>query len=161
MMQTVINVAALVIMIIGMIMALFPVLPGTPVIFAAILIYGLIDSFQHFGFWFILLMLLLTAASYLVDNLASWWGAKKYGASKIGAWGAVIGGIAGVLINPIIGLILGPSIGAIAAELIFARRNFNDACRIGLGTFLGFLGGSLARFVIGLAMVVSFIYQIY
>lgn len=160
-MSPVLKIIMITILIAGAFMSLFPILPGIPIIFGVFVAYGFIDGFQHITPLFLILMLIVTIASYLIDNFAAWWGAKKYGASRVGAWGAIIGGLAGIFINPLLGIILGPFFGAIIAEIIFSHRSLRDAFRVGIGTLVGFAGGSLIRFIIALFMIIVFLSYIY
>lgn len=93
---------------IGIIMSIFPLLPGIPLIFGTMLFYGIFEGFQKITPAFLIGMLLITIFSFFIDNLAGWLGAKRYGASKVGLWGAVVGGLLGVFINLPLGILLGP-----------------------------------------------------
>lgn len=160
-MNTVIQIVTVIILIIGVLMSFFPVLPGIPIIFGVFLVYGLIEGFRHITPLFLAAMFMVTVLSYVIDNVAEWWGAKKFGASRVGAYGAIVGGMLGVFINPLLGIIIGPFIGAVVAELIFSRRALQDALKVGVGTLVGFAGGSIVRFIIALFMVIVFLNRIF
>lgn len=155
-----IKVIAIIIACIGALMALFPLLPGTPVIFGAMLLYSLVEDFHQVTPFFLAGMLLMVVLSYAADNLAAWWGARKYGAGRAGGWGALFGGLAGVFINPLVGVLVGPFFGAVVAELLVSRKKIRDALKVGVGTIVGMAGGSLVRFILALFMVIAFIYEI-
>jgi uncharacterized protein YqgC (DUF456 family) len=158
--HTVVLIITILILLAGLLVTLFPVIPSIPLIFLTMLVYGMIEGFKHVTTGFLIAMLILTVGSFLIDNLAGWYGSKKYGASTSGAVGALIGGLLGVFISPEIGIFIGPVIGTITVELIFNRRTFQEACRMGLGTLLGLLSGSIARFIIALAMVIAFMIKV-
>jgi len=160
-MSDVILIITIVFLIIGIIMSLIPLLPGIPLIFGTMLIFAIIDDFQRVTPLFLLVMLAIMVASFFIDNLVGWIGAKKFGASKAGLWGAILGGVVGVFINPLFGILLGPFGGAVAAELLISRRRLMDALRVGIGTIVGVLGGSIFKLVLALFMVASFITKIY
>lgn len=160
-MSDAILIITIVFLIIGLIMTLIPFLPGIPLIFGTLLIFAIIDDFQRVTLLFLLSMLTITVASFFIDNLVGWIGAKKFGASKAGLWGAILGGVVGVFINPVFGILLGPFGGAAATELLISRRRLMDALRVGIGTIVGVLGGSIFKLVLALFMVVSFITKIY
>jgi uncharacterized protein len=57
---------------------------------------------------------------------------------------------------PPIGLIAGPFLGAVAGELI-AGKDSNVAFRSGLGSFIGFVAGTVMKLVISLIMGYYFV----
>ncbi|MBZ9750373.1 DUF456 family protein [Deinococcus sp. HMF7604] len=144
-------VVFLVAWVIGMIGTFVPVIPATAIIFLGSVAATLVDGFQ---LWpdlpFLLTFLAITILIGLVDNLASAWGARKYGGSKQAVWGALIGGLVGIL--PIIpfGLILGPLLGALIAELVVVKKLPVDALRSAWGTLVGLLAGLAAKLVLHL-----------
>jgi len=141
--------------------SVLPIIPGIPIIFVTMLIYAFIDGFQQISPLFLLIMLLITIFSFFIDNIVAWIGAKKYGGSSAGLWGAFFGGIIGIFINPLFGLLLGPFIGAIAAELIFSHRRIYDAVKVGIGTIVGIFGGCILKLLLSLFMVIAFITKVY
>ena len=54
------------------------------------------------------------------------------------------------------GLLLGPFIGAVVGEFI-ARRSLDAAARVGVGTWLGLLVGTLAKIALAVAMIGVFL----
>jgi uncharacterized protein YqgC (DUF456 family) len=93
--------------------------------------------------------------SYALEFGSGYFGAKRFGATKWGGFGAAIGTIAG-LFYPFPGLLVGPLLGAIAGELLAGKR-LVSAGRAGWGTVLGNLAGIVAKLVIALAMVCWFL----
>lgn len=160
-MSEAIQIVAIVFLLIGVVMSLIPFLPGIPLIFVTLVIFAIIDGFQRVTPTFLLGMLVITIASFFVDNLVGWIGARRFGASKAGLWGAIVGGVGGVLINPVFGILLGPFGGAVVAELLVSRRKFIDALRVGIGTIVGVLGGSIFKLFLALFMLAAFIAKIY
>src|SRR4030095_3633372 len=89
---------------VGLIGTIVPVLPGTTIILAAAIIHRLIlGEGKSIGWKTIVALLLLTLLSYVFDFLGSYYGAKFFGATKWGAFGAVIGALIGLFFG-IIGL---------------------------------------------------------
>ena len=95
-----------------------------------------------------------------MDYLANLYGAKKFGAGKLGIFFAIIGMMTGVVAAGLVGLIIGPLIGAIIGELL-SGKSHRQALRAGLGTIVGFLGGTIIKFIIGLVMIGIFIWQVF
>lgn len=146
-------------MIIGIIGTLAPFLPGTPLIFAGALIYGIYDDFQHLSLMTTGVLFLLMLISILVEYFSGVVGAKSFGASKYGNWGALIGGLTSIFWLPF-GLILGPLIGAVIGELYY-RKDFNTALRAGFGTLAGLLGGAILKLIIAIVMVITFLVKVF
>jgi uncharacterized protein YqgC (DUF456 family) len=140
---------------VGLIGTITPVLPGTTIILAAAMIHRImLGPDKSIGWRPIIVLVLLTLATYALDVLAGYFGAKYFGATKWGAFGAVLGALVGLFFG-IIGLFAGPVIGAVAGEFIAGKRMI-DAGRAGWGSLLGNIGAMLAKLIIALAMITIF-----
>jgi len=140
----------------GLIGTIVPVLPGTTIIFAAAAIHRLmLGPDKSVGWKTIAALALLTLVSYVFDFLGSYFGAKYFGATKWGAFGAIVGALVGLFFG-IIGLFAGPVIGAVVGEFIAGKRMI-DAGRAGWGSLLGNIGAMLAKLIIALAMITIFL----
>ena len=147
---------AIVLMAVGLIGTLLPVVPGAIIILAAALLHQImLGSEKSVGWWNIAALVLLTLLSYALEFAGGYFGAKRFGATKLGAFGAMVGAIAG-LFYPFPGLIVGPVVGAIAGELLAGKRVVS-AGRAGWGTLLGNLAGMLGKLTIALVMVSWFL----
>ncbi|TQV02636.1 DUF456 domain-containing protein, partial [Xanthomonas perforans] len=109
------------------------------------------DHFTHIGWVTLVVLGLITALSYLVDFLATLYGAQRVGASKLALWGSVIGGIAGIFFMPI-GLFVGPFAGAWLGEYYQTRKS-GQATKVGLGTWVGIMLGTATKLALGLCML--------
>lgn len=147
---------AIVMMAIGLIGTVLPVVPGTTIILgAAVLHRVMVGPERGMGWWALAALVALTLASYGLDFLSGYFGAKYFGATRWGVAGAVVGGIIGIFTGFITLLVL-PIVGAIAGELIAGKRLIN-AGKAGWGTLLGNLAGMTGKLAIGLAMIVLFL----
>ena len=141
---------------VGLIGTVLPVIPGTTIILAAAIIHRMmLGAEKSIGWRSIAILLLLTLATYALDFLSGYVGAKYFGATKWGMFGAVIGALVGIVFG-IIGLFIGPVIGAITGEFIAGKRLI-DAGRAGWGSLLGNLGGIIGKLVIALVMIAIFL----
>ena len=144
---------------VGLIGTIVPVLPGTTIILAAAIIHrAMLGAEKSIGWKTIGALVLFTLLSYLFDFLGSYFGAKYFGATKWGAFGAILGAVVGLFFG-LIGLFIGPVIGAIAGEVIAGKRMV-DAGRAGWGSLLGNIGAMLAKLIIGLAMISIFLLNV-
>jgi uncharacterized protein len=141
---------------VGLIGTVAPVLPGTTIILAAAIIHRImLGPDKSIGWHTIIVLVLLTLATYALDVLAGYFGTKYFGATKWGTIGAIAGALIGVFFG-IVGLFVGPVVGAIAGEFIAGKRMI-DAGRAGWGSLLGNIGGMLAKLIIALAMITIFL----
>lgn len=141
---------------VGLIGAVVPLLPGTTIILAAAIIHRLmLGPEKSVGWRTIAILAVLTLATYALDFLSGYFGAKYFGATKWGMFGATIGAVVGIFFG-FIGLFVGPVIGAIAGEFI-AGKQLVDAGRAGWGSLLGNFAGMLGKLAIALVMIVLFL----
>jgi len=148
---------AIVLMAIGLIGTILPVMPGAVIILAAAVIHEvMLGTEKSLGWWNIGALALLTLLSYALEVAAGYMGAKRFGATKWGALGVLVGGVVG-LFFPFPGLIVGPIVGAFAGELLAGKQLFS-AGRAGWGTLLGNLVGMVGKLAIGLVMVTWFLW---
>jgi uncharacterized protein YqgC (DUF456 family) len=147
---------AIVLFAVGLIGTVVPVLPGTTIILAGAVIHRMMLGAEKSVGWTTLgILVLLTLATYALDFLGSYFGAKYFGATKWGTFGAIIGALIGLFFG-IIGLFVGPVIGAIVGEFI-AGKKMIDAGKAGWGSLLGNLGGMIGKLIIALAMITIFL----
>jgi uncharacterized protein YqgC (DUF456 family) len=99
----------------------------------------------------LVLLGLLTLASFAIDFAATALGAKRVGATKLAVIGAALGTLAGLFLG-IPGLILGPFVGAVAGELL-SHGQVQQATRAGVATWIGLLFGTLAKLALVFTML--------
>jgi uncharacterized protein YqgC (DUF456 family) len=149
-------ILSIVIMLFGLLGTILPLIPGIPLIWAVFLGYGLYDGWESYGLAVMVITGLAVAASLVLDQLASVWGAKRFGAGKAGMIGSIAGGILGVIFFSIPGLVLGAFAGAAGFEMLFGGQELKEAAEAGAGAVVGLLLGGLAKFIIGVVMILSF-----
>ena len=149
----------LLLMAVGLVGAILPVFPGTTLILAAAILHRMmLGPAKSIGWWSIALLVALTLASYALDFAGSWYGARRFGATRWGVAGAATGAIIGLFFG-LPGLLLGPIIGTFAGEIIGGKRLI-AAGRAGWGALLGNLAGTLAKLLIAMAMVGWFLFAV-
>jgi uncharacterized protein YqgC (DUF456 family) len=145
-------------MLIGLIGTVVPILPGLMLIWAAFLGFGFYDHFEAYGRITLIISGIVVAMSLVLDFLASSLGAKKFGAGKAGMIGSIVFALIGLVIFSLPGLIIGTFLGAVVFEMIFNQKDFKQSLTAGLGAFLGFLCGSLFKFMIGAILTGTFVW---
>jgi uncharacterized protein len=146
---------AVILFAVGLIGTVLPVFPGTIIILAAALLHRLmLGPEKSVGWGTISVLVLLTVAAYALDFLSGYFGAKYFGATRWGMFGALLGALIGIFFV-IVGLFVGPVIGAVAGEFIAGKRMI-DAGRAGWGSLLGNLGAMIGKLLIALMMITIF-----
>ncbi|MDZ7956775.1 MAG: DUF456 family protein [Aulosira sp. DedQUE10] len=152
------------VMVVGIIGAVVPAIPGTSLILIAIIIWGVVSS----SFAAIKIPLVVTVVVLLlsigVDFLAGYIGAKQAGASKwgqIGAFAGLLLGFFGLLPalpfgGPLLGILIGPLLGAIIGEYLY-QRQLGLAIKAGIGIVVGTVVGNLLQGILAIAAVIVFL----
>ncbi|MCF8369290.1 MAG: DUF456 domain-containing protein [Bacteroidales bacterium] len=148
-------IIGMILLIVGIIGCVLPVIPGQVLSWGSLLILQL-TSPPPFTARFIVIWALITAAVTVLDYYVPIWGTKKLGGSKRGIWGATLGLVIGIFFFPPFGLIIGPFLGAYLGELT-AGKSSNVAFKSGLGSFLGFVAGTMMKLAISFIMGYYFI----
>ncbi len=154
-MEQLLWVLGVLLVVAGIAGTVLPALPGAPLVFLGLLLAAWADGFQKVGWFPLVLLGLLTLASFVVDLLATSLGAKRVGASWMAMVGAVIGMVVGLFFS-LPGLLLGPFVGAVLGEYL-ARRNWEQARRAGIGTWLGLVFGTAAKLALAFTMLGVFV----
>lgn len=130
----------------GILGCVVPIIPGPPLSYIGLLLLHFTERYQ-FSSKFLIIWAALTVVIYALDFIIPAWGTKKFGGSKRGVWGSIIGLLIGMFLFPPIGIILGPFIGAVVGELSTGKES-REAFRSGFGSFMGFLVGTLLKLII-------------
>ena len=147
MIDWIITLLGLAIIVVGFIGCFIPVLPGPPIAWIALpLLYLTSEGFADINTTWFLILTLLTIVVTVIDYLLPMWGTKYSGGTKAGTWGSTIGLIIGLFFPPI-GIIVGPFLGALIGELM-AGQDQKTALKSGIGAFVGFLLGTVAKMVV-------------
>jgi uncharacterized protein YqgC (DUF456 family) len=147
-------IIAILLMIGGVLGSVLPFLPGPPLSFAGLLVMQL-RTYPPFTAKFLWFWAGVTIVVTILDYVVPLYGTKRFGGTTYGVWGCTIGLIAGVFFPPW-GLIIGPFVGALFGEMI-GNADAQNAFRAAIGSFAGFLFGSLIKLV---ACLIMFYYLI-
>ena len=141
----------------GLAGCVLPVIPGPPLSYVALLFLQA-SGFADFSTRFLVVAAIITVAVTVLDYLIPMLGAKRWGGSKAGMTGAMIGLIAGLFVPPA-GIILGPFLGAVTAELI-SGRDTDAALKSGMGSLIGFLAGMGLKLALCLVLAYCFVKEL-
>jgi uncharacterized protein YqgC (DUF456 family) len=143
-------------LVVGMIGAVYPILPGVLAIYAAFFIYGFFFGFSAFGLWFWSIQTLILLVIIVADYAVSAYGVKKFGGSRASIIGCTIGIIIGPFVIPVAGLIIGPFIGAFIAE-IMKGSSPRHALKASTGALIGLFTSTFMKIILQLIMIVIMI----
>lgn len=146
-MDTLFLIIAFVLALAGIAGSFLPVLPGPPLSWLALLLLYFTDQ-PATDMRMLVLHGVVAGAITLLDYYVPIWGTKKFGGSPAGVRGSTIGLLVGLFFAPL-GILLGPFVGAYLGETLGGRKQ-NDALRSAMGSFLGFLAGTLLKLVYGI-----------
>ncbi len=133
-------------LITGIIGCIMPGLPGPPLSYVGLFLLNLASKVE-FSTSFMLITLLLVIITQVLDYYIPVWSTKKFGGSKKGVWGSIIGLFVGIFAPIPFGVIIGPFIGAVIGELIDGKKIF-IALKSGVGSFVGFVLGTAMKFTL-------------
>ncbi|MCF7529209.1 DUF456 domain-containing protein [Neisseria lisongii] len=152
-MTTALIILALLAVALGLAGTVYPAIPGLGLMFGGAWLLAYATDYQIYGTASIVFLAIVAIIGTAMDYVAGMLGAKYTGASKPAVWGAFIGGIAGAFFS-LPGLLFGPMIGAALGELI-ARKDTWQAGKVGIGTFIGFIIGTVAKVGCALTIVLT------
>jgi hypothetical protein len=149
-------VVVVALLLIGMLGAIFPILPGVFAVLGGFIVYGLFFSFDAFGVWFWViqgtLVVIVIVAEYWISSIA----VKRSGGSSASVTGTNVGLILGPFLIPVFGFILGPLIGAMLGEMKHSQDT-KHLLKVGFGSMVGFFISMIMKIVLQLLMIILFI----
>ena len=144
-------ITAVVLAVLGLAGLVLPALPGAPMLFAGLVLAAWAEGFAYVGVGTLAVLGALAVLTYAVDFLAGAFGAKRFGASKRGMLGALVGAVVGIFFG-LPGVLFGPFVGAVLGELS-TRRGLGDAGKAGFGATLGLVLGAAVKLALAVSMV--------
>ncbi|MBR0323390.1 MAG: DUF456 domain-containing protein [Bacteroidales bacterium] len=167
-MEYLIFLLAVICVIVGIVGDVVPGLPGVPISYAAMLLLHFFTGITYSNETLIIYGV-LCAVITIVDYFVPIWGTKKFGGTKAGVRGSTIGLVVGVVVLPILGIVIGPFglIGILAGPFVGAyigekMSGVDDslAWRSAIGSFVGFVAGTLLKVVYSIVVAVVVIKDI-
>jgi len=144
-----------VLVLVGIIGAIVPGIPGPIISFVALLLLQLKEAVP-FSEEFLIIMGLIAAGVTFLDYVVPIWGTKKFGGTKMGVRGSIVGLLVGIFVLPILGIIIGPFgllgiiLGPFVGAYIGEKMGGQDsklAMRSAVGSFIGFITGTFMKLV--------------
>lgn len=136
-------------------------IPGNFIILLNTLWYSVATNFNQIGISFLITLLIIAIFVEFLEYLVIAFGARRYGATKLGVIAAILGGIGGSIsgffFSPVLGAIIGGFIGVIIGTMtieIMRGKNVHDALYATFGAIIGRVGGLSVKAIGSVTMVV-------
>jgi uncharacterized protein len=166
----------LAVMLLGVVGAFIPAIPGPTLIVGAVIAAGFIYGWPQVQVALIVSLIVLVLC-FAIDYLAGVIGGQKAGASNWGQIGALIGlglGFFGMLPTlpvggPLLGIFFGPFIGAVVGEILYLLRDkslsaldrLQKSLRAGIGIVAGSVIGLVMQGMLSLGALIVFVATTY
>jgi uncharacterized protein YqgC (DUF456 family) len=143
-------------MAVGVAGTVVPLVPGLPLVWAAALLYGVVDGFGLVGMACFAVVTAVAVAGTVAGFTLPQRAAGAAGAARSSIWAGALLAVVGAFVIPVVGLPLGGVFGVYLAE----RIRTNDAAaarRATLATVRGFGVAALVQLGCAVVMVVTWI----
>ena len=159
--ETLITILSLILLILGILGTFLPVLPGLILSIGGLVIYKF-GTNSDLSIIYIWLFSALVIASMILNYVIPAKTNKKYGGTRWGSIGSVIGTFAGMIFIPIpLGFLIGMFLGVFIGELLHDSKDKKKAFNSVKGALIGFLYGTGFSLVIGVAMFLVVLFDIF
>lgn len=145
-----INIICLILLLLGIIGTVLPILPGLVLSLCGLLIYKF-GTDSDLSMIYIWIFGILTAISAVLNYVIPAKTNRKYGGTRWGSIGSIIGTIIGMFFPPI-GFLIGMFAGVFVGELLHDSKDMDKALKSTKGALIGFIYGTGFSLVIGVAM---------
>ncbi|MBV1888196.1 MAG: DUF456 family protein [Urechidicola sp.] len=138
--------------LLGIIGSFLPVLPGPITGWVGLLLLHFTNAIA-INWTFLGITLAISIFVWAIDYVIPAWGTKKFGGSKYGVWGTILGLIIGIIFLGPLGIIIGPFAGAFIGELIYDSKDSSRALKAAFGSFVGFMLSTGLKLITSLVFV--------
>jgi len=132
--------------LLGIIGSFLPVLPGPFTSWIGLLLLHLTNAVPM-NWTFLGITLAIALLIWVIDYFIPAMGTKKFGGTRYGVIGTMLGLIIGLLSPIPFGIIISPFIGAFIGEMIHDSKNSGKALKAAFGSLLGFLTSTFLKFI--------------
>ena len=139
-------------MVVGIIGTIVPFMPGLPIVWAAALVYGIVEGFGVVGWACFAIITVLGIVGLVAGVLVPKRHVEGGGAPFSTIVVAVIGAIIGAIVIPVIGIVVGGVLGVLVAERA-RTQSWELAWASTKRALIGFGLGALVQMGAGVAMM--------
>jgi uncharacterized protein YqgC (DUF456 family) len=156
-----IQLLCIILLIVGILGTVLPVLPGLLLSLCGLLIYKF-GTDAPLSMAYIWIFVFLTAISIVLNYVIPAKTTRKYGGTRWGSIGSIIGTIAGMFLIPVpFGFLIGMFLGVFVGELLHDTNDKKKAWNSTKGALIGFLYGTGFNLIVGLAMFLVVLIDIF
>lgn len=151
-MTILIIIFSIILLILGVLGSILPVIPGPPLSFVGLLLLHYFTPFEMQEDF----LLLFGVSAALITFLDYWlqvYSVKLFGGGRTSTIGVIIGIVLGLFIFPPIGVLVGPFLGAYIGAIIESDFDLLKSFKIAFGSLIGFLGGTILKFVYSIVVI--------
>src|SRR4030042_5732226 len=145
-----------ILILLGLAGRILPILPGPPLSFIGLFLLALLKHFSPpLTPILIIILAIVTILVIVMDYIIPLLGAKRYGASKWGVWGSMLGMAIGIFWSPF-AMLVGAFIGAVVVEWLIGKKK-GEALRAAWGVVMGTLFATILRLGVSGMMTYYFV----
>ncbi len=158
-MDIVLLVLALLLLLVGIAGSIVPFLPGVPLSWVGLLLLYLTAAVP-INYTVLGVTLGITILIYALQYIIPAYGAKYFGGSRYGMWGATIGLLVGIFLPIPGGIIVGSFLGAFIGEI--ANQSASGvALKAAFGSFIGLLASTFMELVVAMGFLFLFLLKVW
>ncbi len=144
--------------LLGIIGSFLPVLPGPLTSWVGLLLLHL-TSVIPLNWTFLGITLAIALLIWIIDYFIPAMGTKKFGGSRYGVIGTMVGLIIGLIFLGPFGILIGPFAGAYIGEMLNDSKDSGKALKAAFGSFIGFLTSAFLKFIAATVFTGLYIYK--
>lgn len=146
--------SAIVLMLVGIVGVIIPAVPGIGLMAVVALIFNFFV--KQLPLWALIVLILITILSFLIDQLSGILGSRIFGASGKSMMFGFAGMILGLIIFPPLGAIVGLFAGILITELALKKESAK-AIKTASGGVLSVIIGTAINLFLALAFLIIFV----
>ncbi|WP_304344689.1 DUF456 domain-containing protein [Chryseobacterium koreense] len=159
--NSLIYLVVMVLMVLGILGTFIPVLPGLLLSLCGLLIYKF-GTDAPLSMIYIWIFVVLTGISVVLNYVIPARTNRRYGGTRWGSVGSVVGTFAGMFFIPIpFGFLIGMFLGVFIGELLHDAHDKKKAWNSTKGALIGFIYGTGFNFIVALAMFLVVIIDLF
>ena len=145
---------AILLMLVGIVGVIIPAVPGIGLMAVVALLFNFLV--KQLPLWVIIVLVLITILSFLIDQLSGILGSRIFGASGRSMLFGFLGMILGLIIFPPLGAIIGLFVGILATELSLKKES-TKAVKTASGGVLSIIIGTVINLFLALSFLTIFV----
>lgn len=155
-MEILLIIIAYLLAIVGILGAIYPVIPGAIVSFGSLLVFYFATT-DKMSLTFLIMWGVVVVIASVIDSVLPPLITKRMGGSKKATTGSLIGVIVGSFFFPPFGMLFGAFAGALIGEWFETKLLDSRAIKIAMGSFVGFILGTGLKLMVSVMILIALI----